>query len=164
MNHDAVPCESPGPASARAADVRQAYLAISQEGLRRMGEKIADDPAYTSNEHGHFAWDISLAIRAACLMWKVTQDPAHMEQATTWARHVADRTDEVAGRTDYRGRSGPVWSAGARYTAGTATVGTLRDLPIRLQAAAERVVIERPSNTTARVHAVVDGERVWSSP
>lgn len=164
MNHDAIPCDLPGPASPRAADVRRAYLRIAQEGLRRMGDRMAHDSAYTSNEHGHFAWDVSLAIRAACLMWHVTGDSAHMEQATTWAQHLADRTDEASGRIDYRGQSGPVWSAGIRYTAGTANVGNWHGLPLRLQAVAERIVVERPSGSTVQVHAIVDREKVWSSP
>lgn len=164
MDHDSVPFDVTGPASHKIADIREAYAKITRRGLEAMGEKIEYDPAYRSNETGHFAWDVSLLIRAACLTWRVTGDSAHLRQAVTWAQHVVERTDEKLGLTNWRGESGPVWSAGSRYTAGTATVGAFGGASIRLQAVADRVIIERPSEATAIVRAVRVNGRSWSSP
>lgn len=164
MDFDAVPHDLPGPTSHRNADVRHAYEKFTRHGLHIMGEKIAQEEAYTSNESGHFAWDVSLLIRAACLTWRVTGDPIHLRQATTWARHIIDRTDEALGRVNWRNRVVPAWSTGPRYTAGTALVGSIGGAPVELQAASERVVIERPSEDTAIIRSVRPDGAVWSSP
>lgn len=164
MDHDSVPFDVNGPASHRIADIREAYAKITRRGLEVMGERIEHDPVYGSNENGHFAWDVSLLIRAASLTWRVTRDPMHLQQAVTWAQHMVERSDEELGLTNWCDKSGPVWSAGPRYTAGTVTVGAIDGVAIRLQAAADRVMIERPSETTAIVRAVREGDRTWSSP
>lgn len=164
MDHDSIPFGLPGPTSARSVDVRDAYARITHHGLRAMGEKINGDRAYASNEEGHLAWDVSLLVRAACLAWRVTGSVDHLQRAVSWAQHLMDRTDAGIGRDDWRGRRGPVWSAGARYTAGTAVVGNVDGIPVRLQAAAARVIIERPSDTTAIVRAVSKDGHVWSTP
>jgi hypothetical protein len=164
MDHDSVPLDLPGPASHKIADVREAYAKITRHGLDVMGEKIAHDAPYRSNESGHFAWDVSLLIRAACQAWRATGDPLHLQQAVTWAQHVMERTDEALGVVNWRGRSGPVWSAGPRYTAGTTTLGTIGGVPIHAQGAADSLLLERPSATTARLHAKREGQTVWSLP
>lgn len=164
MDHDAVPHSLPGPDSHRIADVRRAYEALTLHGLQIMGQKIAQEDAYASNESGHFAWDVSLLIRAACLTWRVTGDPVHLRQATTWAKHVVERTDEALGRTNWRNKVVPAWSTGPRYTAGTAVVGSIGGAPITLQAASERVTIERPTEDTAIIHSVRQNGATWSSP
>lgn len=164
MDHDSIAFDLPGPRSHKIADVKEAYAALTRRGLEVMGESIQTDPDYESNENGHFAWDVSLLIRAACLTWRVTSDSIHLEQAITWAQHLIDRTDEARGLKDWRGRSAPSWSAGSRYTAGTAVIGQIGGAPIRLQAVADKVVVERPSPTTAIVRAVRHGGRTWSSP
>lgn len=164
MDHDSVPFEAPVPASYRIADVREAYAEITRRGLDVMDEKISQDPAYTSNENGHFAWDVALLIRGACLTWRVTGDPVHLQQASRWAAHMVARTDEALHRTNWRGSAGPVWSAGPRYTAGIATVGTIGGVPIQVQAAADSVVLEKLDRTAAQLHVVRNGETVWSSP
>lgn len=164
MDHDSIPYDVPGPKSHKIADVREAYAAFTRRGLEVMGEAIQTKPAYESNENGHFAWDVSLLIRAACLAWRATSDPTHLEQAVNWAQHLVERTDEARGQRDWRGRSVPAWSAGGRYTAGTAVIGHIGGAPIQLQAVADKVIIERPGPTTAIVRAVRHGGRTWSSP
>src|SRR5690625_471376 len=164
MDHDSVPFDGPRPSSHRIADVNQAYAEITRRGLEIMDEKIEHDPAYSSNESGHFAWDVSLLIRAACLAWRVTGEAVHIHQAARWAKHMADRTDEALNLTNWRGKSMPVWSSGHRYTAGCATLGTIGGVPIDVQGAADSVVFERPDETTAQLHLVRDRETVWSSP
>ncbi|GAA1145730.1 hypothetical protein [Nesterenkonia lutea] len=164
MNHDSISFDTVEPISHRTADIRDAYDQITRRGLEVAGGDIECNPGYRSNENGHFAWDMSLLVRAACLTWRVTRDPLHLQQAVTWARHMVERTDEALGLVNWRGCSGPVWSAGSRYTAGTARVGAIGGTPIRIQAVADRVIIERPSETTAIVRAVREGGRTWSSP
>lgn len=164
MDHDSVPFVGDGPTSHKIADVRVAYSRIASHGLEVMDEKISNDPEYGSNQDGHYAWDVSLLIRAARIMWRVTEDPVHLDRCLRWAQHMVERTDEARGLTNWRGRSVPVWSAGNRYTAGNTVVGTIGGSPVRIQAAADRIIIDRPSETTARVHAVRDGGRTWSSP
>ncbi len=164
MDHDSITYDLPGPRSHRIADVKEAYAALTRRGLAVMGKAIQTDPDYESNENGHFAWDVSLLIRAACLAWRATSDSIHLEQAVSWAQHLTDRTDEERGHRDWRGRSLPAWSAGSRYTAGTAIIGQIGGAPIRLQAVADKVIIERPSPTTAIVRAIRHGGRTWSSP
>lgn len=163
MDHDAVSHDLPGPDSHRISSVRRSYEDLTRHGLHVMGEKILQEDAYSSNESGHFAWDVSLLIRAACLTWRVTGDPIHLRQATTWAQHVIERTDEALGRANWRGQLGPAWSSGPRYTAGTAVVGSIGGAPIELQAAAERVIVERPSENTAIVRSVRKDGATWSS-
>jgi hypothetical protein len=163
MDHDAVPHDLLGPSSHQIADVRRAYETLTRHGLEVMGEKIAQDDAYNSNESGHFAWDVSLLIRAACLMWRVTGDPVHLRQTTAWAQHVVERSDEALGRVNWRNRIVPAWSTGPRYTAGTAVVGSIGGAPIMLQAASERVIIERPSDDTAVIRSVRKDGATWSS-
>jgi hypothetical protein len=164
MDHDSIAYDLPGPSSHRIADVREAYAALARRGLEVMGKAIATDPAYMSNESGHFAWDVSLLIRAACMTWRATSESIHLEQAAAWSQHLLERTDEARGHKDWRGRSVPAWSSGGRYTAGTAVVGQIGGAPIRLQAVADKVIIERPGPTTAIVRAVRQGGRTWSSP
>lgn len=163
MDHDSVPFDLPGPTSHRIADVREAYGALTDRGLHVMGEKITQEDPYSSNENGHFAWDVSLLIRAACLTWRTTGDPAHLTQATAWAQHMVERTDEALGRTNWRGRIVPAWSTGPRYTAGTAIVGSIGGAPIELQAASDRVIIERPSTDTAIVRSIRKDGATWTS-
>lgn len=163
MHHEAVPFDLPGPASNRVADVRLAYEALMRRGLHMMGEKISQEKAYSSNESGHFAWDVSLLVRAACLAWRVTKDPVHLKQAAGWAQHMVERTDEALGRTNWRGHIVPAWSAGPRYTAGTVVVGSIGGAPIKLQAASDRVIIERPSDDTAVIQSVRADGATWTS-
>lgn len=164
MDHDSLPHELPLAASRRVSDVRSAYENLTREGLRSMGEQLTHEVSYASNEQGHFAWDVSLMIRAACLAWRYSGDPTHLRQAATWSQHIVERTDAARGLTDWRGRSGPVWSAGSRYTAGTVGIGSAAGLPVTLQAAAATVRIERPQPDTAIVHAVREDGRSWTSP
>lgn len=163
MDYDAVPFELPGPVSHRIADVRLAYEALTSRGLQIMGEKIASEGVYSSNSGGHFAWDISLAIRAACLYWRVTGNRVFLDQAVGWAHHMMERTDERLDRSSWRGEMVPAWSAGSRYTAGMATVGSVGGAPIALQAASERIMIDRPSPDTAIIHSVRSDGAKWSS-
>lgn len=164
MEYDAVPHALPPAPSRRVSDLRSTYADLTREGLRLMSEKLSNDPAYSSNESGHFAWDVSLMIRAACLAWKYSGDVTHLEQAIAWSQHVVDRTDAARGLVDWRGRSGPVWSAGSRYTAGTIAVGGTSGLPVTLQAAASTVTIERPRPNTAIIHAIREDGTEWTSP
>lgn len=129
-----------------------------------MDEKISSDSSYESNEDGHFAWDVSLLIRAASHMWRLTDNPLHLDRCARWAQHMVDRTDAARGLENWRGLRVPAWSAGSRYTAGNAVVGTIGGSPIRLQAAADQIIVDRPTATTARVHAVRHRGRTWSSP
>lgn len=163
MDHDSVPFDLPGPTSHRIADVRLAYEALTRRGLHVMGEKIAHEKAYSSNKDGHFAWDVSLLIRAACLTWRVNGNPVHLRQAADWAQHMVERTDEALGRTNWRNRILPAWSTGSRYTAGTVVVGSIGGAPIKLQAASDRVIIERPSADTAIVRSVRKDGATWTS-
>ena len=164
MHHDSIPFDLPGPKSHKITDVRETYADLTRRGLETMGEAILSDAAYSSNADGRFAWDIALLIRAACLTWRVTADPAHLQQAVNWAQHIVERTDEARGLANWRGRNVPAWSAGSRYTAGTAVIGQIGGAPIRLQSVADKVVLERPSSTTAIIRAVRHGGRTWSSP
>ncbi|VEW14733.1 Uncharacterised protein [Brevibacterium casei] len=164
MDHDAVPSKLRGPSSHRIADVRAANERFVNHSLDVMDKKIGAESEYESNENGHFAWDISLLIRAACLMWEITADPTHLKRAERWARHVADRTDEGRHLPTWRYSRGSAWSAGKRYTAGTAVIGDVGGIPVHIQAAADQVIIEKPSDTTAIVHIVKNGGRAWSSP
>lgn len=163
MDHDSVAFDAPGPASHRISDVREAYGVLSRRGLEIMGEKIAQDTAYSSNEDGHFAWDVSLAIRAACLTWRITGDALHLRQAATWAQHIVERTDEALDRSDWRDNSTPAWSSGPRYTAGNTIVGSFGGAPISIQAAAERITIERPTDDTAVISSVRKDGGSWTS-
>lgn len=164
MHHDSIPSDTEGPISHRIADIQDAYTIFARRGLTLMGDKISGESVYRSNEHGHLAWDVALLVRAACLTWRVTGDVEHLRQAVTWAKHMIDRTDAKVGIKDWRGESGPVWSAGSRYTAGTAVVGAIGEVPIRLQGAADRLVVERPTDTTAIIRVSCDDGRSWSSP
>src|SRR5699024_9557050 len=142
MDHDSIPSGVTPPASHKISDLRKSYTEFARHGLAVMGERIANESDYTSNEGGHFAWDVSLLIRAACLTRRVTGDNAHLEQAAVWAKHIVDHSDKAQNITDWRGRSRPVWSAGSRYNAGTAAVGNIGNMPIHLQASSERVIVE----------------------
>lgn len=164
MDHDSLPHKFSLPASRRVSDVRSAYENLTREGLRSMGEQLSQELTYSSNESGHLAWDASLMIRAACLAWRYSGDLTHLNQAATWSQHIVERTDAARGLTDWRGRSGPVWSAGSRYTAGTVGIGLAAGFPVTLQAAAVTVRIERPQPGTAIVHAVREDGTSWSSP
>lgn len=164
MDHDSLPHNLPMAANRRASDIRSAYDNLTREGLRSMGEKLSQEPIYSTNESGHFAWDVSLMIRAACLAWRYSGDLTHLDQAATWSQYIVERTDAARGLTDWRGRSGPVWSAGPRYTAGTVRIGLAAGSPIALQAAAAAVRIERPQPGTAIVHSVRDDGTSWTSP
>lgn len=151
------------PPSQSASDIRDAYATIVPQAITTMGNLIADDPRYGSNESGHLAWDVSLLARAAVLAWRTTGRHEYLTVATDWARRLCAATDEARGAFDWRGRSGPIWSAGSRYTAGTATVARIRNADIRLQAAAHEVEIERPGATTAVIKTLRDGKQVWKS-
>lgn len=164
MDHDSVPVDVGPPASHRIADIIDTYAKITHRGFEVMGEQIAHEPSYGSNENGHLAWDVSLLIRAACLLWRVTGDPLHLRQAATWATHIVERTDESLCIKDWRGDSGPVWSAGSRYTASTAKVGAVGGIPVHIQASADSVVLERPSATTAIVKVLRNSNVSWTSP
>src|SRR5699024_2752243 len=124
MDHDALPSTTTAPISHRIADVNQANLAFLHHSMKIMARKIGRDHAYESNATGHFAWDVSLMVRAACLGWRVTREPQFLEHAAAWSRHMIERTDEALGVVDWRGRTVPAWSAGSRYTAGTTAIGT----------------------------------------
>ncbi|MFC7375103.1 hypothetical protein ACFQRD_07480 [Brachybacterium sp. GCM10030268] len=164
MDHDSVPFSTPGPSSHRSKDIRETYERITREGLEVMGEQINSEPAYTSNVSGHLAWDVSLLVRAACAAWRATADPVHLRQAASWAQHLCERTDVDSGTRNWRGRVGNAWSAGPRYTAATAPLGSIAGVPIQIQAAADAIRIERPTTGTVTVHAMRDGSTIWSSP
>jgi len=164
MDFDPLHLDVVPPKSQSTVDIRAAYSEIVPQALAAIGNLIADDHRYTSNEEGHLAWDVSLLVRAAVLSWRTTGRPEHLAIATNWATRLCAATDEARGTFDWRGRSGPIWSAGSRYTAGTATVGHFRGVEVRLQAAAHQVVIERPSDDTAVIKTFRDGECVWVSP
>lgn len=164
MDYDSAPHSLPLAASRRVSDVRAAYENLTREGLLSMGNQVSQESTYSSNELGHFAWDISLMIRAACLAWRYSGDLTHLGQAATWSKHIIERTDLARGLTDWRGRSGPVWSAGSRYTAGTVAIGSANNFPITLQATAETVKIERPQPGTVIVHAIRGDGTSWTSP
>lgn len=164
MDHDAVPFGTPGPRTHRTSDLRDAYRRYTERGLDIMAEKIDAEHAYASNDAGHFAWDLSYLLRAACIAWRATGDSSHLHRAAKWAQHMVDRTDAARGVNDWRGRSAPVWSAGSRYTAGTALVGEIGGAPVYLQAMADGVRIERPSSTTAIIHTRRTVGQDWSSP
>lgn len=163
MDHDAVASTTAGPKSHRMADVRAASEEFVREALATMDEAIGTEPAYDSNESGHFTWDVSLLIRAAVLTWRVTGDVEQLRRAARWAQHVVERTDEARGLENWRGRIVPAWSSGPRYTAGTAVVGSIGGAPISVQAASERIVIERPSPTTAIIRSYRGDGGTWSS-
>lgn len=163
MDHDSVEFDLPGPVSYRVEDVRLAYEALTIRGLNIMDERIAKENQYSSNKDGHFAWDISYLIRAACIAWRVSRDSEHLKRACRWAQHMIERTDDKIGRVDWRKDSNPAWSAGSRYTAGTVTVGRVEGTPIQLQAASERVIIERPTPNTAIIRSIRKGGEEWSS-
>lgn len=163
MDFDSVPFDLPGPVSHRAADLLPAYEALTRRGLHIMDEQIFGEDAYSSNRNGHFAWDISLLIRASCLLWKVTHDPAVLVRASNWAVHMLQRTDEAMGREDWRGKRSPLWSAGERYTARTVEVGSLSGMPISIQAVSERIFIDRPTEHTAIIRSVRSDGDVWTS-
>lgn len=163
MDYDEVFFDIAGPESHRIADVRATYEELTASGLRTMGELIDGTDSYSSNTDGHFAWDISLSIRAACLFWRVTGDRSYLEMATGWAHHMVERTDDHLNIVNWRGRKAPAWSAGSRYTAGTATVGFDGGTRISLQAASQRVVVERPSQSTAVIHSTREDGSKWSS-
>ncbi|GAA3596608.1 hypothetical protein [Agrococcus terreus] len=164
MDHDALPHGLPTDMTRRASDVRSTYENLTTEGLRSLGEQVSQDATYSSNESGHFAWDVSLMIRAACVAWRYSGSATHLHQAADWSQHVIERTDAARGITDWRGRRGAVWSAGSRYTAGTVRLGENTVPAVTLQAAAAAVRIERPKPGTAIVHAIRDDGTSWSSP
>lgn len=164
MDHDSVSFDLPGPASHRIADVRLAYEALTRRGLQIMDEKIAQEETFSSNEDGHFAWDVSLLIRAACLLWRITGDPVHLKQASGWAQHMIERTDEALARENWRGSIVPAWSAGSRYTAGAVTIGAIGGAPIKLQAVSDCVVVERPSSDTVVIRSIRKDGATWTSP
>src|SRR5699024_6329573 len=101
MDHDSVPFDIADPASYRIADVLDAYLGLTRRGLAVLGEMIGSEPAYESNEDGHFSWAVSLMIRAGCLTWRVTVDPVHLGQAVNCSQHMVERTDEARGLTNW---------------------------------------------------------------
>lgn len=163
MDHDSSPFDLPGPVSYRAADVRKTYKALTLHGLSVMDEKVSHDAAYSSNHEGHFAWDLSLLVRAACLTWRATGDTAYLKQSLKWAQHMMERTDEARGIKDWRGAETPIWSAGPRYTAGSAIVGSIGGAQVRIQAASSRLIVERPSSDTVVVHSIRDDGDLWTS-
>lgn len=163
MDFDALPFEHIGPQSRNVADVRGAYLNLAAEGLSRVDERIGCSIEFQSNLDGHLAWDLALYMRAACLLWRVTGEKKYLTRAFDWATHLCAITDSATGALDWKGRSGPLWSAGSRYTAGAIELGFLEGRAIELQAAADRVVIERPSSTTAIVTSIRSDGSVWTS-
>lgn len=164
MDHDSLPLDLSGPTSHKVADVRNAYFEITRHSLEIVDQRIDREHVYRSNESGHFAWDLSLYIRAACLAWRVTGNTVHLDQASRWALHIINRTDEALGLEDWRGESGPTWSAGDRYTAATTQVGEIGPTPLRLQGTAESITIERPDTDTAIIRATLKDGRQWTSP
>lgn len=67
MDNDAPRSTITGPATHRIADVNEANLAFLRHALGSMDRRIGRHRAFDSNAEGHFAWDVSLFIRAACL-------------------------------------------------------------------------------------------------
>lgn len=164
MDHDSKPINVARPASHRISDLSETYEQIIRDGLMIMYHEILANEAYQTNDSGHFAWDIAPAIRAACIAWRITGDSSYLRHATVWAQHIVERTDSNAGRSDWRGQNRPVWSSGSRYTAGEVALRIAGCSGVTLQAAAERVVIERPTDSTAIIHAMDANGRAWSSP
>lgn len=163
MDHDSTPFDTPAPASHRIADVRATYDALVREGLKAASEEVAAREAYRSNQDGHFAWDISLFTRAATTFARLTGELEYLRLAATWAQHMVERTDTALGLHDWRDRIGPAWSSGPRYTAGAVDLGRNGEHQVNLQAASDRIVIEKPSSTTARVTSIRRDGRTWTS-
>lgn len=164
MDHDSIRLDLKKPSSHRALDIRVAYTEMTLNCLAIVDREITHNGVYRSNENGHFAWDLSMYIRAACLAWRVTGNPDHLSQATRWAKHIIDRTDERLGVHDWRGTCGATWSAGARYTAATTQLGQVGPASLHLQGAVETITIERPNKDTAIVRALLTDGREWTSP
>lgn len=164
MDHDATYLNQIKPASSQVHDVRDAYAAITRDGLSAMAETVSNDRSYESNENGHFAWDISLLIRAACLNWRTTKDATHLSQASRWTQHLLERTDEALGKKDWLGKSRPIWSAGSRYTASTQTIATISGRSVRIQGTAKAIRITRPAADKAIVQAFLENGKTWTSP
>lgn len=164
MQHDAPAVKLKWPSGSQSAVVRDAYAECTRNGLEVMADQIVRMPSTAPNANGHLAWDVSFCVRAACLAWKQTGDAWFLRRAAEWAERICAGTDFNSGLVDWRGRSGPTWSAGSRYTAGIATVGAVSGEPIRVQAAADAVLVERPTPGTARVAAIRDGRVAWEPP
>ena len=129
-----------------------------------MQETVELNPAYSSNEGGHLAWDLALAIRAAGAAWRVGGNKQHLQHLLTWSERLCTSTDEARGALDWRGQSRPVWSAGRRYTAGKAELSLGDGTPLQLQAVADFIEVERPTPQTAVVRAVRGEREDWTSP
>jgi hypothetical protein len=67
------------------------------------------------NEVGRLAWGESYVLLAYLEMYDATGETRYLDAFVTHADDVLARTDETLGVTDWAGRSGPVWRAGARY-------------------------------------------------
>lgn len=164
MDHDSLSLAVDSPASSRIADIREAYLLFAERGLELMNGHIDAAPIYRSNEEGHLAWDQAQLIQASCLTWRLTGNVDHLGRAAHWASALCEATDEKQGIHDWRGQSGPVWSAGSRYTAGIAEIGLFDSHRVQLQAVADTAIILRPSSTTASVAITRDGRVLWRTP
>src|SRR5690625_6575490 len=91
MDFDPLHLDVVPPKSQSTVDIRAAYSEIVPQALAAIGNLIADDHRYTSNEEGHLAWDVSLLVRAAVLSWRTTGRPEHLDRKSTRlnSSHVA---------------------------------------------------------------------------
>ena len=73
------------------------------------------DPTHPSNQdynwRGDLAWGASYHMYSFIEMYRATDDPGYLDRVLTNIFGVLDQRDMVTGTTDYRGISGPVWSA-----------------------------------------------------
>jgi hypothetical protein len=163
MDHEHLTFDATKPVSRRRIDVLDAYRSIVRLGFDVMEDNFINNPSYESNEQGHLAWDVSLLVRAACLAWRTSGEQEHLIRAVKWARSLCEKTDSYRSVSDWRGRSGPVWSAGSRYNAGVATIGSVDGVSVQLQAIGDRIALDRPDSHSGIVRVEQGGTWVWES-
>src|SRR5690625_5793237 len=95
MDFDPLHLDVVPPKSQSTVDIRAAYSEIVPQALAAIGNLIADDHRYTSNEEGHLAWDVSLLVRA--VMLSVDQQAAQRKVRTGPHRNSLHAPHRLAG-------------------------------------------------------------------
>lgn len=69
-----------------------------------------------ANDSGELAWGEAYVMQSYLTMYRATGDVRYLDLCAEAVDRIVGLRDRERGVTDYRARSGPVWSASGRYT------------------------------------------------